>query len=88
MKLLNTIKYRSLRLLAKIRRRKDLLIHFAVSMIPPAFAGMYGVIFSAGLGIGKEFGDSRAINNKWDWSDMAANILGIIAGALINHVIF
>lgn len=30
-----------------------------------------------GLGIGKEYGDSQASGNRWDWKDMVADILGI-----------
>ena len=30
-----------------------------------------------GLGIGKEYGDSQASGNKWDRTDIVADILGI-----------
>ena len=30
-----------------------------------------------GLGIGKEYGDSQASGNKWDMTDIVADILGI-----------
>ena len=33
----------------------------------------------AGLGIGKEYGDHCATGNRWDWSDILADFLGIIA---------
>lgn len=30
-----------------------------------------------GLGIGKEYGDSQASGNRWDWTDIGADLLGI-----------
>lgn len=30
-----------------------------------------------GLGVGKEYGDSQASGNRWDWKDIGADILGI-----------
>lgn len=32
------------------------------------------------LGVGKEFGDSRASGNAWSWSDMFYNFIGATAG--------
>ena len=37
-----------------------------------------GALFSLGLGLGKEFGDSMAVGNKWDWGDMLADVVGIL----------
>ena len=39
-----------------------------------------GSLFALGLGLGKEFGDSRAPGNRWDWYDILADLLGIAAG--------
>ena len=36
-----------------------------------------------GLGIGKEYGDSQASGDKWDWTDIAADILGIGAALVV-----
>ena len=66
--------------------RADLLLHFGCCFIPSLF-GYYGAAFALGLGIGKEYGDSRAINNKWDWLDILADLIGILAGLIINHLI-
>lgn len=44
---------------------------------------IYGVCFGAGIGIGKEYGDSKAVGNTWSWSDLAADFLGVLAGVLI-----
>lgn len=34
-------------------------------------------LLGLGLGIGKEYGDSQASGNKWDMTDIVADILGI-----------
>lgn len=37
-----------------------------------------------GLGFGKEYGDSQASGNKWDWTDIGADIAGtVVAMAFI-----
>lgn len=36
-----------------------------------------GGLFAIGLGLGKEYGDSKAVGNKWDWGDIVADIVGI-----------
>ena len=40
-------------------------------------------LLGIGLGIGKEYGDSQASGNKWDWTDILADVLGIMASMLI-----
>ena len=40
-------------------------------------------LLGLGLGIGKEYGDSQASGNKWDWTDILADVLGIAASMLI-----
>lgn len=67
---------------------KDKLEHFAVCLIPALVFGGYGVILSTGLAIGKEYGDSKAIGNKWDWLDIVADALGIIVGFALNRIIY
>ena len=36
-----------------------------------------GALFALGLGLGKEYGDSKASGNKWDWWDILADLVGI-----------
>ena len=36
-----------------------------------------GSLFALGLGLGKEYGDSKASGNKWDWWDILADCVGI-----------
>lgn len=36
-----------------------------------------------GLGIGKEYGDSQTSGNKWDRTDIVADILGIGAALVV-----
>ena len=38
---------------------------------------MCGSLFSLGLGIGKEYGDSKAVGNKFDIWDIVADVVGI-----------
>ncbi len=40
-------------------------------------------LLGLGLGIGKEYGDSQASGNKWDWTDIVADILGIGAALVV-----
>lgn len=44
----------------------------------PCIAG--GFLSAMMLGIGKEFGDSRASGNAWSWSDMFYNFVGSAIG--------
>ena len=70
----------------------DKVLHFFACLlatisagIATFFMGMWhsviaGSLFALGLGLGKEFGDSKAPGNKWDWWDILADLLGIAAG--------
>ena len=40
--------------------------------------------FAIGLALGKEYGDSKAIGNKWDWKDILADAIGIVLGTAIR----
>ena len=40
-------------------------------------------LFPIGLGLGKEYGDSKASGNKWSWGDVVADVLGVIVGSLL-----
>lgn len=53
------------------------LATFKLGMWPSIIAGS---LFALGLGLGKEYGDSKASGNKWDWWDIVADVLGIGAG--------
>lgn len=64
----------------------DKILHFTACLIPSCF-GLHGACFAAGLGIGKEFGDSCATGNRWSWGDILADGLGIIIGLSINYLI-
>lgn len=37
-------------------------------------------LFALGLGLGKEYGDSKAPGNKWSRGDIVADLIGIAAG--------
>jgi len=38
------------------------------------------VFLAIGLSVGKEYGDSRVVGNKWDWWDIYYDAIGIIIG--------
>lgn len=43
-----------------------------------------GVAFALGLGLGKEYGDSKASGNRWEWADILADCLGIACAVLVR----
>jgi len=45
-------------------------------------------LFSLGLGLGKEYGDSKAKGNKWDWWDIVADVIGIGVGSLLVFIAY
>jgi len=45
-----------------------------------------GIIAGGAIGVGKEYGDKCAIENKWDWSDIGADALGSIVGASLGSL--
>lgn len=73
----------------------DKLLHFIISLLAtfiatslisflgeaPALIG--GSLLAIGLGLGKEYGDSKAPGNKWDWWDIAADLLGIATAVIL-----
>lgn len=69
----------------------DKLQHFFVCLGSTLLIGLFSPIaataFTLGLGLGKEFGDSRAVGNKWDWWDILADICGVAAGAFVILII-
>lgn len=51
-----------------------------------------GIIAGGAIGVGKEYGDHCAPGNKWDWSDITADVIGAVVGSalgslfsLLNH---
>ena len=80
--------------------RTDHIFHFAASALGmlfgyyimhllscpfwPCIAG--GVMFGLGLGLGKEIGDMLSPGNKFDLSDLVADLLGLAAGALFIFI--
>ena len=54
----------------------------------PALASSW--LLPMGLGFGKEYGDSKASGNRWDWWDIVADAvgtLGVMAVLLTIHLI-
>lgn len=75
----------------QLDKKKHFLVCMAAAFIAgipffitgkPLFALVAGASFSAGLALGKEYGDSKAIGNKWDWMDIIADAGGLIVGVL------
>jgi uncharacterized protein YfiM (DUF2279 family) len=60
---------------------KDKFMHFGVCTI----ATLIHPLLAAGLAIGKEYGDSKAYGNHWDWYDILADALGIALGMAIRY---
>ena len=64
---------------------KDKLYHALVNFVF-ALTGFISIPFALGLcigaSIGKEYGDSKASGNKWDWMDIVADLIGMGLGLL------
>ena len=67
---------------SKMGIRGDYILHF-MACFALSLLGSYGAAVAIGLGIGKEYGDKYAAGNRWDWTDIAADALGIITGLTI-----
>ena len=63
---------------------KDKILHFAVCLI----AAIIHPMLAIGLAIGKEYGDSKAPGNKWDWWDILADAIGIAVGSVVWFLIW
>ena len=57
----------------------DKFLHFIFSMMGAILHPLFGL----GLGLGKEFGDEKSPNNKWDWMDILADVVGVIVGGVV-----
>ena len=68
-------------------KNKDKLLHFIVNLIVVLSIGWINlplaIGLAVGLSVGKEYGDSRAPGNKWDWYDILADAIGIVTGLLL-----
>lgn len=65
-----------------------MLIAFAATMLIGALSNLCagslaGLLTAMGAGVGKEYGDKVNPNNKWDWQDIIADLLGAIIGTAI-----
>ena len=54
-----------------------IIAHTTTSPTPAIVGGWLAAMF---LGVGKEFGDSRATGNSWSWRDMFCNFIGSSVG--------
>jgi uncharacterized protein YfiM (DUF2279 family) len=67
--------------------KKDKILHFLCCLVP-SLTGWYGLAFVLGAAIAKEWDDNRERGNTWSWSDIAADVIGMIAGIGIYLLIF
>lgn len=54
-----------------------IIAHTTTEPTPAIVGGWLSGMF---LGVGKEFGDSRATGNSWSWRDMFCNFIGSSVG--------
>ncbi len=62
---------------------KDKILHFGVNFVLALSAFLswqFAIGICLGVSVGKEYGDSKASGNKWDWMDIVADLLGMGAG--------
>lgn len=59
-----------------------ILVHLSIGVPAPAILGS----FFAGVfcGLGKEYGDYRAKDNTWSWTDVIGDVLGAAIGCQIG----
>lgn len=69
---------------------KDKVLHLVVNFAL-AMTGFWNWFFALGLclgaSFGKEYGDSKAPGNKWDWLDILADLIGMGFGLLIVYIV-
>lgn len=81
--------------------KKDKLLHMAVCFMATLLSYGYMRVFNTfwpsfsacwllpiGLGVGKEYGDSKATGNTWDWADILADVIGTAVGMGIILLIY
>lgn len=59
---------------------EDKILHFLVNVIL-AFYSTEGAVFAS---LAKEFGDKGNPSNHWCWGDIAADMVGALAGTLLR----
>lgn len=68
-------------------KQSDKLKHCLVNLLVMLIAGSIniwlGIGLAVGLSLGKEYGDSKALGNKWDWYDILADAIGIVIGLIL-----
>lgn len=60
-----------------------LIIAFAMFFLGKWPSILCGVWFATGLGFGKEYGDSKASGDKWDWWDILADGIGVTLAVIL-----
>lgn len=68
----------------KLKIEKDKLQHFSICVV----ASVLSPTLAIGLSLGKEFGDSVSPVNKWSWSDLLADGVGVVIGTIVHYFIF
>ena len=63
--------------------RRDKILHFLICFL----AAIISPLFSLGLALGKEYGDSKATGNHWCWWDILADAVGLVAGTILHIII-
>lgn len=69
-----------------------LIVAFTASFIEAECGASYwqafvaGIIAGGAIGVGKVYGDKCAPGNKWDWSDIIADMAGAVIGSAIGSL--
>lgn len=66
--------------------RGDYILHFGVCFLLSLF-GSHGVAAAIGASLAAEYKDSITPGNKWCWSDLLADLLGIAFGTFLRESI-
>lgn len=45
-----------------------------------------GIFSGVAIGIGKEYGDYKAVGNYWDWYDIVADFAGAVVGSVLGSI--
>lgn len=66
-----------------------MLIAFATTMLIGILSNWYagglaGLLTAMGTGVGKEYGDKANPNNRWDWYDILADLIGTVTGTVLG----
>lgn len=62
---------------------------FGIAMsISPLPCLVFGFLCAMSCGIGKEYGDSKAAGNFWDWYDVLADGVGALTGSGIVSLLY